>query len=175
MEEWRDIEGYEGLYQVSNLGRIKSLPRKTGNQHCKREHIKTLGIDKDSYLKVTLYNHGKNKTYRIHKLVAIHFIENPNNLPIINHKNEIRSDNRAENLEWCTCKYNVNYGECAYKKSKALSKKVICVTTGKVFNSIKEAASYYNIKNKSDISRVCKGERNYCGELNGEKLVWEYL
>ena len=66
-------------------------------------------------------------------------------------------------------------GNVPIKKSKALSKKVICVTTGKVFDSIKEAASYYNIKSKADISRVCKGKRNYCGELNGEKLVWEYL
>ena len=176
MEEWRDIKGYEGLYQISNLGRVKSLPRKIRNQHCKNEYIKTPIPDKDGYLRVTLYDRGRNKTYAIHKLVAIHFLDNPNNLPIINHKNEIRSDNRVENLEWCTWKYNVNYGECPNKKSKALSKKVICITTGKQFNSIKEAAKYYNIKNKADISRVCKGKRRYCGSLaNGVKLEWGYL
>ena len=190
MEEWRDIKGYEGLYQISNLGRVKSLPRKIRNQHCKNEYIKTPIPDKDGYLRVTLYDRGRNKTYAIHKLVAIHFLDNPNNFPIINHKNEIRSDNRVENLEWCTNSENQIH---AYKnglkvqteeikKKIGLSrlgkykgrnsyncKKVKCVSTGEVFYSLNEAGEKYNIS-PSSITECCRGRHK-----TAKGLKWEYV
>ena len=170
MEEWRDIKGYEGLYQVSNLGRVKSLARKTNNQYGKKERLMTQKLDKDGYKRVGLNKNGKQIYYGVHRLVAQAFISNPNNYPQINHKDEDKSNNKVDNLEWCDGKYNQNYGTINERRTQKLKKKVICITTGEKFDSIIEASEKYNIKNKSDISRVCKGDRNYCGNLNGKKL-----
>lgn len=111
-EEWRDVIGYEGLYQVSSFGRVKSF--------C-RGKDKILKHDKNcfGYLNVKLYKCGiKRKHFRVNRLVAQAFIPNPDNLPCINHRNECRTDNSVWNLEWCTHKYNNNYGNHKRKLSK---------------------------------------------------------
>ena len=114
MEEWRDIKGYEGLYQVSNEGRIKSLERianrSDGKVEILKEKIRKLTKDKDGYLCVPLVKELKRKFCKVHRLVAKAFIDNPDNLPEINHKDECKSNNSVENLEWCDRKYNTNYG-----------------------------------------------------------------
>lgn len=102
MEFWKDVKGYEGLYQVSNEGRVKSLNyKRTGKEKilCPKKHNK-------GYLQIQLMNGDKNKTYTIHRLVAEAFIENPDNLPCVNHKDENKKNNNVENLEWCTYKQN---------------------------------------------------------------------
>ena len=104
-EIWKDIKGYEGLYQVSNLGNIKSL----NYNHTKKEKILKPLKRKDEYLKIRLYKNKKYKTYFIHRLVAEAFIPNLNNYPIINHIDENRSNNYVKNLEWCTQKQNVQH------------------------------------------------------------------
>ena len=115
MEEiWKDIPEYEGLYQVSNLGNIKSLEKSKGWCKIKEKTLK-LRIDKDGYYRVILSKNSKPKMFLVHRLVAQAFIPNPNNLPEINHKNEIKTDNRVENLEWCTQLYNLHYGNRAKK------------------------------------------------------------
>lgn len=172
MEEWRDIEGYEGLYQVSNLGRVRSL-----NFNHTIGKVKELSLrnSKKGYKQVILYKDGKTKSYRVHRLVAEAFIENPNNYEQINHKNEIKSDNTVNNLEWCTNEYNHNYGTRNEKVKKSLSKKTLCITTGEVFNSMKEASTKYGISNGS-ISECCNNKRNSAGTLpTGEKLKWMYV
>ena len=93
--KWKDIPGYEGLYQVSNLGEIKSL----GNGKTRKEKILRLTKDKYGYLYITLSENGKLKKFKVHRLVAMAFIPNPNNYTQINHKDENRSNNRVENLE----------------------------------------------------------------------------
>ena len=104
--KWKDIPGYEGLYQVSNLGEIKSLNyRNTG-----KEKILKLIKDKKGYFHVNLYKNGKLKNLQVHRLVAMAFIPNHNNYNQVNHKDENTSNNAVENLEWCTAKYNSNYG-----------------------------------------------------------------
>lgn len=119
MEEiFIDIKGYEGLYQISNLGRIKSL-------WFGKEKILKGGKDKDGYLKVILSREGKHKTYSVHRLVAEAFIPNTNNHPQVNHKNEDKTDNCVDNLEWCTQKYNVNYGTCQQRRAKNTDYKAI--------------------------------------------------
>ena len=106
-EEWKPIEGYEGLYEVSNMGRVKSLNyRKTG-----KEKIMKGGDDGHGYLSVNLWKDGKANKGKIHRLVAQAFLENPQNLPEVNHKNEDKTDNRVENLEWCTKQYNIEYSQ----------------------------------------------------------------
>ena len=104
-EVWRPVRGYEGLYEVSNYGRVKSLKRNTAHERIMKP-IK----DSYGYLIVCLNKNGKQTNKKIHRLVAEAFIPNPNNLPQVNHKNEIKTDNRVENLEWCDNKYNTRYG-----------------------------------------------------------------
>ena len=101
-ENWKNIDGFENLYQISNYGNVKSLK-------CNKEKI-LKPINKDGYLFVHLYKDGERKKYYIHRLVASAFIKNPNNLPQVNHKDENPINNNIENLEWCDCKYNINYG-----------------------------------------------------------------
>lgn len=107
-EVWKDIKGYEGLYQVSSLGRIKSLERITKGRirYYKKEKILKNHIGQDGYFKTYLYKLGKVKTCRINRLVAETFIPNPENKPEVNHINEVKTDNRVENLEWTTRKEN---------------------------------------------------------------------
>lgn len=122
MEEiWKDIPEYEGLYQISNLGNVKSLQREIkcecNNQYkyfnmkyTISEKVLKGRKDKDGYLIVHLCKNSRHKNYKIHRLVAEAFIPNPYNLPQINHINENKKDNNANNLEWCSSKYNANYG-----------------------------------------------------------------
>ena len=108
MEEWRDIKGYEGLYQISSEGRVKSKQRIARNNQTIKEKIRKPKIDKDGYCCVSLWIDGVSKEYFIHRLVAQAFILNPYNKPCIDHINTNKTDNRAENLKWCTHKENAN-------------------------------------------------------------------
>lgn len=122
MEEWRDIQGYEGLYQVSSCGRVKSLERKVFNGkdfYIINERILKPVKTKVGYKTINLSKDSKIKHYLIHRLVAESFIPNPNNYPCINHLDEQPYNNYKENLEWCTHKYNNNYGNHNEKISKA--------------------------------------------------------
>lgn len=101
MEMWKDIEGFEGLYQVSNLGRVKSLSRKCGTCY-KKESIRKLSNSKDGYLKIRLVGKGKDITTRVHRLVATAFIPNLNNKDTVNHIDGNKHNNAVSNLEWAT-------------------------------------------------------------------------
>ncbi len=122
MEEiWKDIKDYEGYYQVSNLGRVKSVPRtiqRKKNKYTVKERILKSRPDKDGYEYVVLCINCKMKTKSIHRLVAEVFIPNPSNLPCINHKDENPSNNNVENLEWCTYSYNNTYNDLAHRRMK---------------------------------------------------------
>ena len=131
MEIWKDIPGYD-CYQVSNTGRIRSLERVRNKWDGKRiVKGKELAVAKNlrGYLFVYLHRPGERpKMKTVHRLVAEAFIPNPDNLPQINHKNEVKTDNRVENLEWCTALYNVNYGNRSSRCSRAMSKGVIVLS-----------------------------------------------
>ena len=120
-EIWRPIEGYEGLYEVSNTGLIRSLDRFVGNRNRIKGKILSIRIEKDGYCSVALSKDGKIKRYKIHRLVAQAFLQNPDNLPQVNHKDEDKLNNSVENLEWCTAKYNINYGT---RQERAIDTKV---------------------------------------------------
>jgi hypothetical protein len=126
-EIWRDIKDYEGLYQISNLGRVKSVERivKRGtNFKPVRERVLKMG-DKDGYKYVILSKSGKTKTGWIHRLVAQAFIPNPDDLPCINHKDENPSNNHVNNLEWCTHSYNNSYNDIRIKAARNKRKPII--------------------------------------------------
>lgn len=104
-EIWKDIEGYENYYQISNLGNIKSLPRKIINNkgyYISKEKILSAGLSASGYMHIALCRFGKNKTFKIHRLKAIAFIPNPENKPCINHIDGNKLNNDIYNLEWCT-------------------------------------------------------------------------
>lgn len=113
-EEWRDVVGYEGLYQVSSFGRVRSLDRtvinKLGISHLYSPKVLQPSVTRLQYLRVSLCCNGKIKCYGIHRLVAQAFIPNPDNLPQVNHRNEKPDCNYPDNMEWCTAEYNCNYG-----------------------------------------------------------------
>ena len=182
-EEWKVIEGFEDRYSVSNYGRVKTNSITYyiyGHLKTKEAHILKIIVRKDGYCKVCLGRSKEQKTFNLHRLVAMAFIPNPNNLPCINHKDENPSNNKAENLEWCTYRYNNNYGSFKEKHSKAFknypkfSKPIIQMTLdGKYiqeFPSIAEAARSLG-KNYVNIAEYLK-EPNKRNHAYGYK--WKY-
>lgn len=174
MEEiWKDIDGYEGLYQVSNIGRVRSL---------KFGKIKVLKqeIIKKGYKRVHLLKNRKMKGYLVHRLVAEAFIPNNNNLPCVNHKDEDKTNNRIENLEWCDIKYNANYGTAIQRSSKtrinhpSMSKPVIQYTKSGYFiteyKSTKEAQRHTGISHKN-ISSCCNNKQHH---KSAGGYVWRF-
>ena len=168
VEVWLPIEGYQGLYEVSNIGRVKSLNyRHTGNEKVLQPMSNGKG-----YWQVGLYKYNIRRCIFIHRLVAEAFLPNPQNLPQINHKDENPKNNRVENLEFCTAKYNVNYGSHNQRVAKAFSKKVLQFDiTG---NLIKEWPSASEVERQigvysTHICDCCNGKRKTaCG------YKWQY-
>ena len=161
MEEiWKDIKGYEGIYQVSNFGKVKS----------KR---KILIPAKGEYLKVSLSKNGTQKTCYIHRLVAETFLDNKSNLPFVNHKDENRYNNNVNNLEWCTNKYNINYGNAQKKKAKSQLKYNVIQKDNngniiKIWESASQVANFLNY-NKGTIRKSCQKK------LKNYGYYWEYI
>jgi hypothetical protein len=206
-EIWKDIKGYEGLYQVSNLGNIKSLSREiicgNGRTLSKEKIFKFRNCD--GYNRVHLMKYKKEKNLYVHRLVAEMFIPNPNNLPIINHIDENRSNNHVDNLEWCTQKENVNHGTAIERMSKTrtghevkketrnkISKALMGIKReniqgGKHYLSRSVICTTTNEKFKciedakrkykaNNISACCRGIYKTSGALkNGTKLKWQYI
>lgn len=166
MEEvWKDIEGYEGKYQVSNLGRVRSLPRPKTSRNAHGEFTFTTkpkilkAFEQNGGYQRISFGKGKDKVaIFVHRLVAQAFIPNPDNLPHINHKDENPKNNRADNLEWCNAEYNNSYGNhierC--KRHQAVEQLTIDGQFIQRFNSIKEAAEATGCRATS-IQGCCKG------------------
>lgn len=137
-ELWKDIPGYEGLYQVSSLGRVRSL---NFNHHGYTKILKQ-SITPRGYRNVSLWKNGIHKVFGVHRLIAMTFIPNPNNLPEVNHKDENTSNNCITNLEWCSSQYNNTYGTNIQRRSKKLLKPIACYKNNKLikqYKSLKEA------------------------------------
>lgn len=165
-EIWKDIQGFENLYQVSNLGRVKSLNYK----HTGKEKILKL-TKSNGYLDVILYNAGEYKHCLVHRLVAQAFIPNINSSLQVNHKDENKLNNRVDNLEWCTPKYNSNYGTKTIRFSKSRGTSVRCIETGKIYHSAREAERQTGIDN-TQIVGVCKNKYGY---KTAGGYTWEYV
>lgn len=160
-EEWRDIKGYEGLYQVSNLGRVKSLPkyRRTIHEYISKPIILSpRARGRKGYLSVALKKDGMTRQRGIHQLVAEAFIPNPNGYVEINHIDEDKKNNKADNLEYCSRSYNVNYGSRIAKQRLALVKPVEMLDdNGDVimeFDSRKSAALYVGVDSSNIVRAI---------------------
>ena len=171
LERWRDIEGYEGLYQVSDFGEVRSLNyHRTGQTRDLKPRKNRYG-----YLQVSLCKDSKVKTHYVHRLVASTFIENPNNLPEINHKDENKENNVVTNLEYCDHKYNMTHGTLQERSADARRKKPLQLTLDYVF--VKEWASISECRrngfDQSAVAACCRNE--YCSQLNVYKgSRWMY-
>ena len=162
-EIFKDIAGYEGLYQVSNLGRVKSLNYgRTG-----KEKLLQPKLNNRNYWMIQLSKNGVSKKYLLHRLVAQTFLPNPNNLPVVNHIDENKNNNYASNLEWCTQQYNVTYNNGHRRNCKVVGSykngKLI-----KIYNALSDVEQFgYRI---GHVWKCCQGKKpQYKG------FQWKYL
>lgn len=139
----RDIPGYEGLYAVTSCGKVYSYKR--------QKFLKACG-EKDDYQIVWLCKDGEGKSWYVHRLVAMTFLPNPDNLPQVNHKDEHKDHNCLNNLEWCSSKYNLNYGT----RTQRVKKPVYCIELDKVYPSIYEAAKSFELNSSNLCSHLSK-------------------
>ena len=157
IEEFRDIPGYEGVYEVSNLGRVKNV--ETGR-------ILKPGKITTGYLQVNLCKNGTRRKALIHRLVAYAFLSNPKNLPQVNHKDEDKTNNTVDNLEWCDCQYNINYGTRNERLIEKMGKPVLQFDLQG--NFIREWPGVRKVEeelgiNNGNISMCCIGNRKTAG------------
>lgn len=153
--EWRDVQGYEGMYEVSNTGRVRS--RKTGHIHeLKLKHNQYTGYDY-----IILHKDNRGITRSVHRLVAVAFVPNPDNLPVVNHIDECKTNNFADNLEWCTQKYNNDYS--SYKRRKRVEVLTPEYETVAIFSSEFIAAEFLGVTKGA----VCSALRGFNGSCKG--------
>lgn len=153
-ETWKDIADYDGRYQISNLGNVKTFYPHSNGAISK---VKS----KSGYHYVKLLTNGKGKHHRVHRLVAFAFIPNPLNLPFVNHINGIKTDNRVENLEWCTNDYNLEHAERVLGRVRGQKKKKI-LQVDLYGNIVREIFGFLAVKdfgfNKSCVEKCCSGK-----------------
>lgn len=157
---FKPLPEYEDCYLISDTGLVWSI---------KKQKFLKPQITRDGYLTVNLCKNGTEKVRKIHRLVALTFIPNPDKLPQINHKDENKKNNCVDNLEWCTMKYNNNYGTHNERLAKTKGQPVLCIETGIIYGSLADAERKTGTF-KSSIYRVCKGLQNTAG-----KCHWEYV
>lgn len=172
----KNLFGYEGLYLIDSLGNVVSCPRQQGSRFVSQYKILSTKTNKFGYKEVALSKDGKTKTVLLHRLIATHFVENPNNLPCVNHKNGIKTDNRIENLEWVTRSqntkhaYNNNLGgfrDSANAGIKAMNENTQYVLVRLIasdgseiqFSSAREAADYLETTNDEVTRAIRKHQR----------------
>lgn len=183
MEEWRDIEGFKGFYQVSDFGRVRTLDREVIYQNDKKYFYKgrilkltSRSEGKSNYLCVDLCVNNKHKLKSVHRIVAETFLDNPENKKVVNHKNNVKHDNRVFNLEWTTYKENNDHAI----EFGVRTKKVKCVDIDKVFDSSYKAAEWLNdtkFKNTKITKKLAFNIRCCCGEIQNisHGYKWIYI
>lgn len=164
-EYWKPVVEYEGLYMVSNWGRVKSM----NYNHSGKERILKPGTNDRGYLYVELWKNNKRKRYRIHRLVAQAFIPNPDNLPMINHKDECKTNNIVSNLEWCDAQYNNTYGTRIEKCSKPILQYKLDGTF------VREWSSAIQAEREGGFDSVCISKCCKAKIKKHKGFIWRYL
>ena len=191
IEEWKEIAGFDGAYQISNLGRVKSVERINvyqntnqtgvifdGIKYCEEKILKTYVYG--GYEHIGLKKGGRTYNYSVHRLVATYFIPNPNNYPVINHKDENKFNNKVDNLEWCTVEYNANYGTRNARIAEKLKEypifyiPVLCYDKDNNFVKRYESAVQAGQELGFSASRITACCRLYKGAFTAGGYKWKY-
>ena len=170
-EIWLPIEGYENLYEVSNLGRVRRLESFVTNKNGVKQKVPGKILKPGTargYLTVNLSKNGIVRTCSIHRLVSTAFIPNSDKKFQVNHLDEDKTNNTVENLEWCTAKENVNYGTRNKRTAEKLQKPVLCVELNQIFPSLTEAAKQLHL-NVGNLGSVLTGRYKTTGGYH-----WKY-
>lgn len=174
-EIWRPIKEFEDLYHISIFGdvkRIETISKNGTGNYRRKEHLLKQRINNKGYKMVDLYKENKRSQFLVHRLVAETFITNLNDLPCVNHKDENKTNNYVNNLEWCSQKYNMNYGTCPQKIGKANSKSVIQKTKENTF--VKKYASIIEAQRQTGISNGSIGDCLHNRRKSAGGYLWEY-
>ena len=186
MEIWKPIPGYEGLYEASSMGRVRSIDREVYHKKYpdklvkRKSHILKNATLTNGYKAVCLNKGGKKYRYKLHRIIAATFIPNPDNLPCVDHINNLRYDNRPENLRWCTVRQNTKWREEMHAPGDRVRKVVICKETGRVFKTSYQAADWVVTKNlttSTNWKTIAGNIRDAC-KFKGRmayKFHWAYL
>lgn len=171
-EKWKDVPGYDGIYQVSSLGRIRSYAN-FGHKRRRTPIIKKQSLSKFGYPCVFLKKHQKTKMFYVHVLVARAFIPNLEGKPQVNHKSGVKTDNRVENLEWVTMSENIRHriDVLGQRPKGAPGKPVLCVETGQVFPSIAAAARHIGVYRNA--VKIVVNRKN--GSVTSGGYHWRYV
>lgn len=165
---WKPVKNYEGLYEVSDSGEIRSLPR---NGTAKHARAISQRIHKTGYMYCCLNKGNKQKNFQVHRVVAESFIPNPQNKPQVNHKNGSKIDNRVDNLEWVSQNENAlhSFQKLGHKASKHGMKPIMCIETGVIYESRRDAERRLEMSNGS-ILHALKGKVHRAGGFH-----WAYV
>lgn len=172
----KNVLGYEGLYLIDSIGNVVSCPRQQGSRFVNQYKIIGTKVNKCGYKEVSLSKDGKTRTVLLHRLIAIHFVDNPENLPCVNHKNGIKTDNRIENLEWCTKSANTKHAyennlggfrdfanagiEAMNKETQYVAIRLISKDGEELLFDCSRSAADYLGTNKDEVTRaIRKGQR----------------
>ena len=172
-EIWKDIEDYKGLYQVSNLGRVRGLDRIDGSGRGWKGRMLSGKLRKNGYREVILCRDGKRKYMLVHRLVAEAFLPNLDNLPQVNHKDENPNNNQVDNLEWCDSQYNNNYGNHIKRVAEAMEKPIYVVTNSGhryYFSGVSKAARLLGL-HYQNITACLHGRQKTCHGYSFELAV----
>ena len=186
MEIWKPIPGFEGYYEASTMGRIRSVDREVKHRRYpgklvrRKSHILKNATLTNGYKATCLNKGGKKIRYKTHRLIAMTFIPNPEHLPHIDHINNLRYDNRPENLRWCNVCQNVAWREEKLKPGDRIRKKVLCKETGRIFKTSYQAADWVvtkNLTNSTNWKTIAGNIRDACNfsKRTAYKFHWAYL
>ena len=173
-EQWKPAKGYEQLYEVSNFGRIRSLDKYNSLGYFRKGVILKQNVrsKKSKYLRVGLTKNGVRKHVNVHRIVAMTFLDNPMNLPQVNHKDENKCNNHVDNLEWCTASYNANYGT---RNQRIIDKNKKPIIGESLDHDIK---IYLDSSRSGDFIGFCHSAITACAKNKSEThkgFVWRYL
>ena len=186
MEIWKPIPGYEGLYEASSMGRVRSVDREVRHKRYpkklvkRKSHILKNATLTNGYKAVCLNKNGKKYRYKLHRIIAMTFIPNPEHLPHVDHANNLRYDNRPENLRWCSIRQNVEWREEKLNPGDRSRKNILCKETGQVFRTSYQAADWVVTKNlttSTNWKTIAGNIRDACkfGNRTAYKFHWAYF